>query len=87
MNHTEKKTLQDLKPLESAEVESFAGSPDMIARLRELGIRQGLQVSLIGQAPFWGPKLFRAGLTVLALRQEEASCVFIQSLKTDRRRN
>jgi Fe2+ transport system protein FeoA len=61
-----------------ARVLGFCGSPSLIERLKEMGVHQGLFVTYVGQAPFRGPKIFRIGVTVLALREEEAKCAVIE---------
>jgi len=67
------------KPLR-ARVQGFSGDGTVIERLKEMGIHQGLEIQIVGQAPFGGPLLFRFGNTVLALRSEEAECTLIQIL-------
>jgi Fe2+ transport system protein FeoA len=73
------KTLADLTNHlhEVHRVAGFCGEPEKVERLKEMGIHQGLEVSFIGRAPLKGPLLFRFGNTVLALREEEASCALI----------
>jgi Fe2+ transport system protein FeoA len=63
-----------------AEVLGFCGDPLIIERLKELGIHRGVKIEAYGRAPFGGPKLYRLGATVLALREEEAECIRIQKL-------
>lgn len=63
-----------------AKVQGFSGNEILIERLQEMGIHEGLELQVIGQAPFGGPLLFRFGNTVLALRREEAECALIQIL-------
>lgn len=70
-------TLADLSDA-VAEVLGFCGPQEIAERLRELGVYQGARVEVVGQAPFMGPRLYRIGMTVLALRQEEAACVSVQ---------
>lgn len=59
-------------------VQGFCGDPQIIERLREMGLHQGLEICSVGRAPFGGPLLFRFGNTVLALRTEEAQCMLIE---------
>lgn len=61
-----------------AKIGGFHGDPWIIERLKEMGLHQGLEVEVMGQAPFGGPLLFRFGNTVLALRKEEAACTLIE---------
>ncbi len=44
-------------------------------RLRELGLFVGLQITILGRAPFAGPYLIQYNNTVLALREEEFQCL------------
>ena len=68
--------VQNPKPeLFTAEIQGFAGDLQLIERLKELGLRQGLQVQYLGRGPFLGPVLLGFGATVLALRQEEVVCL------------
>ena len=60
------------------EVLGFCGEPVIVERLKELGIHQGVKIEVCGWAPFGGPRLFRLGATVIALRREEADCIRIQ---------
>ena len=61
-----------------AKILGFCGSAWVIERLKEMGFHQGLTVTYLGQAPFWGPQIYRVGVTVVALRQEEAQCAVIE---------
>jgi ferrous iron transport protein A len=63
-----------------ARVEGFSGDLTVVERLKEMGLHEGLEIEVVGQAPFGGPMLFRFGNTVLALRVEEAQCALIQTL-------
>lgn len=61
-------------------IQGFSGDQLIIERLKEMGLHQGLEVQVVGRAPFGGPLLFRFGNTVLALRAEEAECTLIETL-------
>ena len=61
-----------------AVVVGYDGLEDLVIRLQELGVRIGAEVSLVGRAPFRGPWLIRLGTTVIALREEEASCLRLE---------
>lgn len=65
---------------QSARVHSFSGDPLIAERLKEMGVHPGLELQVVGRAPFRGPFLFRFGNTVLALRYEEAVCATVQKL-------
>ena len=72
------RTLSDLTTRGAkAQIQGFCGPHLIIERLKEMGFHQGLGVTYLGQAPFWGPKIFRVGVTVVALRDEEAGCAVI----------
>lgn len=62
------------------QVLGFCGDAALIERLKELGLHAGVCLEYLGRAPFRGPLLFRWGVTVLALREEEAMCPRIQIL-------
>ncbi len=62
------------------EITGYNGDQQLIERLKELGLSQGLKISLVGRAPFLGPLLFRLGAMVLALREEEAACLNLKPL-------
>lgn len=62
----------------SACIHSFSGDALIAERLKEMGIYPGLELQVVGRAPFRGPFLFRFGNTVLALRAEEAVCAIVQ---------
>ncbi|MCE3010820.1 MAG: ferrous iron transport protein A [Proteobacteria bacterium] len=56
-------------------VKAITGDPLICARLRELGLFIGQEVSVLGRAPFRGPYLIKYNNTVLALREEEFQCL------------
>jgi ferrous iron transport protein A len=63
-----------------AEIVGFLDDSMVVARLQELGLHHGLQLTWVGRAPFKGPMLFQFGGTVLALREEEAACVLVKKI-------
>lgn len=63
-----------------ARIHSFSGDHLIAERLKEMGVYPGLELQVVGRAPFCGPFLFRFGNTVLALRSEEAVCAIVQKL-------
>lgn len=63
---------------QALEIIGFLGSSMMQERLLEMGLRKGLKLEFLGQAPFGGPILIRFKTSVLALRTEEAECVEVQ---------
>lgn len=54
---------------------ALQGTQILCERLHELGLRPGLELEFWGRAPFHGPLLYRFRNTMLALREEEASCI------------
>lgn len=56
------------------------GDSDIISRLFDLGIYKGVSIEVLGKAPFGGPYLVKAGMTLLALRESEAQCLIIQKI-------
>lgn len=64
-----------LKPGSFFEITDFQGEDIILERMRELGLRAGVQLKFIRQAPFGGPYLFQLSTTLLALREEELACL------------
>ncbi len=62
------------------EVTQLSGPDLIVERLSELGIYSGKILQVVGQIPFSGPLIIRAGSQVLALRVEEAKCIQIKAL-------
>ncbi len=60
---------------EILEIVSVEGDVNISLRLRELGFRPGVQIQILGQAPFGGPFLVQIHSNVLALRRNEAECL------------
>lgn len=72
--------LTDLKMNQLCEITQIIGAELIVERLSELGIYSGKIVQIVGQSPFAGPLIIRAGSQVLALRIEEAKCIQIKTL-------
>lgn len=64
-----------LKPGQFFEISEFQGDAVILERMHELGLRIGVQLKFIRQAPFGGPFLFQVSTTLLALREEELECL------------
>lgn len=58
-------------------VTHLEGPAELVSRLRELGVHPGVAVQLLKQLPFQGPWIIRLGEVDLALRTEEAECIWI----------
>lgn len=61
-------------------IASFSGDTLFMERLHEMGLRPGMMIEYWGRAPFRGPGLFKFRNTMLALREEEASCARVEFL-------
>lgn len=69
--------LSELKAGESARICALSVPPAAAARLRELGMAEGMCVRLLRRAPFGGGLLLEAGGTRLALRASLAEGVLL----------
>ncbi len=56
----------------------FRGDEETTHRLQEMGLRSGQAIRIEGRSPFGGPVLVKTSSTVLALREEEYSCLIIK---------
>jgi ferrous iron transport protein A len=73
-----KLTDRAIKTGQTVEIVEFSGAESMRERLHEMGLRQGSQIFILGQAPFSGPLLVRFHQSFLALRNEEAQCITVK---------
>jgi ferrous iron transport protein A len=72
--------LKDLlKPGHFFEITDFNGDDIILERMHELGLRIGVQLKFVRQAPFGGPFLFQVSTTLLALREEELACLKLKT--------
>lgn len=60
-------------------IEKLEGDPTTLERLRELGFLRGQTIELVARSPFSGPIIVRVNEVTVALRQNEACCVFVKS--------
>jgi Fe2+ transport system protein FeoA len=72
-----------LKPGHIFIIADFSGEEVILERMRELGLRSGVQLKFIRRAPFGGPFLFQVATTLLALRKEELDCLKFKELPND----
>ncbi len=72
-----KLTDRSLRAGQTVEIQSFEGDELYRERLHEMGLRKGMLLTILGQAPFNGPLLIRFHTSFLALRNEEAACTLI----------
>lgn len=73
-------SAKNLKPGHTLEILDFQGDATTLERMRELGLRTGIRMKFLRQAPFGGPFLFQVSTTLLALRAEELECLKFKSL-------
>ena len=77
-------TLNSLKRGQIGRIVGFAGegdpsSPDLIARLREIGFAESDEVELLHKGPILGsPLCFRLNRTQIALRPAEARVIEVE---------
>ena len=64
-------TLADLRPGQAARIDGFA-SPDVPARVLEMGLLPGTDVTLVRVAPLGDPVEVRVRGFLLSLRKDEA---------------
>lgn len=70
--------LSDLAPEHRAYVRTLPATPALNRRLRALGLRPGVAVQFLRQAPLGDPLQIAVGETFLALRRHEAEQVFVE---------
>lgn len=76
-------TLNELADGCIAQIESLAAlSPDLEAKLRELGFSEGDEVEIVARGPLGGqPLAVRLNRRLIALRDEEASAIRLKSMQ------
>lgn len=76
--------VMDLKTGHFFEISNFHFKKNeenmILERMHELGLRIGVKLKFIRQAPFGGPLLFQVSTTLLALREEELACIQLKAL-------
>ncbi len=60
------------------EITEFLGTEVVCERLHEMGLRRGMQLQILGRAPFGGPLLVQFQTSVIALRADEAACAKVK---------
>lgn len=65
-------------PADVWEVREITGDEAMRERLHEMGFTSGKEVKLRGRLPFGGPLLLEVGNGLVALRQDEAGCLWVE---------
>jgi ferrous iron transport protein A len=72
-------------PMVVAGLDVRAGSPDLLARLRELGFMEGEPVRVLRRGqPGGEPLAVRIGVSTFALRRVEAACVRVAAAHVER---
>ncbi len=59
-------------------VAELQGDPEIVRRLQDLGFLPGVEVTLVGRAPFQGPFLVRVQSGTVAMRQTEIECILVR---------
>lgn len=71
-------TLMDWPIRQPALVVKVEGGEATIQRLAEQGIHVGVELEVLGAAPFRGPILVRTKGAIVAMRRGEAKCVLVE---------
>lgn len=71
----------EANPSISWTIDSLSGDALIVERLREVGLFPGAEISIIRRMPLGGPVVVRTGDVDLALRSQEAQCIWIQRQK------
>jgi len=71
-------TLDQLRPGQSALVQSLAGDAGLVQRLYELGVFEGERIEVLALAPLGDPIEIRLGNTRLSLRKAEAAGITLE---------
>lgn len=74
MNLTDTK----LKRGQTVQITGFQGAALVQERLHEMGFRLGMDVTVLGRAPFSGPLLVKFNTSFIALRFDEAECALVR---------
>ncbi len=78
MSEESKQTLADLKPGESAVVDSVGGSDALHRRLLDMGLTPGVRILLQKTAPMGDPLEIHLRGYALTLRREDAAKISIR---------
>ena len=70
--------LTDIKQNQSAVIKEIVDNP-LIAKMFEFGVLPGATFTVLNKAPFHGPISILVDDTRIALRQQEANCILIES--------
>ena len=70
--------LTDIAKHQSAVIKDIVDNP-LIAKMFEFGLLPGATFTVLNKAPFHGPISILVDDTRIALRQQEANCILIES--------
>ena len=68
-------TLDQVPPGGHCRIASLGGSPALVQRLLELGLMEGVELTVVTRAPLGDPIEIESALTRLSLRRNEAAQV------------
>jgi len=68
-------TLDQVPPGGHCRIASLGGSPALVQRLLELGLMEGVELTVVTRAPLGDPIEIESALTRLSLRRTEAAQV------------
>lgn len=74
-------TLAEVKDQNNTEITAITGTETQMARFFELGLYVGLEVSVQRKVAFGGPFIIQVGPGCVALREDEALCIQVQTKK------
>ena len=74
--------IVELAEDERARIIAIAASPDLEAKLREIGFCEGDEVELLARGPFGGqPLALRLNRRTIAIRGDEASAISVERVR------
>lgn len=72
------KTLNHLKPKETAKIKKFNGGIEFLSKIRTMGLREGKQVTVVAREPARGPVVVRVGNTTLTVGRGMAEKIIVE---------
>jgi Fe2+ transport system protein FeoA len=77
MDTPQKKLSEIDEKFKEYQIAGYTGPALVIQRLKEFGFHLGTKVQWVSETPLAGPKVFQMNNTAVALRREEAECLFV----------
>lgn len=74
-------TLDDLKPGETAKIKKMTGNGETDRRLRDIGLEEGVHISLWAVSPFSDPKAFLLGDGVFSFRRSLCKAITVELVR------